>query len=261
MGSNYPCEMERAPPFSILDMTSKFDQNDDIENPIIIGQITGHFGVKGWLKIRSFTRPLDEVLSYSEWWVKSEPHSKHGSKSGVGFSSNSDSTPGFAASSGYDSKAKWSSFKVTHSTAQSKKIVAKLDGVDSREQAEALIGCHIVIFDTQLAPLAEGEYYWRQLLGLSVSNLEGDVLGIVEDVVETGANDVLVVKSNASGKTVDETSADLLAEPQKSVKARFDEGQGDEKQGETRLIPWIHRVIVKVDLSQSELVVDWGFDF
>ena len=220
-------------------MTPKFDQADETESPIVIGQFVGHFGVKGWLKVRSFTRPLDEVLNYNEWWVKYEPHS----------------TLGFAANFGSKAKTQWSSFKVTHSAAQPKKIVAKLDGIDSREQAEELIGCNIVIFDTQLEPLAQGEYYWRQLLGLSVSNMEGDVLGVVEEIVETGANDVLVVKSTSLGEAENRIMADL-ANAQKNVKAR-----SDEKQGETRLIPWIDQVIVKVDLSQSELIVDWGLDF
>jgi 16S rRNA processing protein RimM len=110
---------------------------------------------------------------------------------------------------------------------QGKNVIANLAEVDDRDQAEALAGANIMIRREQLPDLEEGEYYWSQLIGLSVENTEGVDLGRVDQMIETGANDVLVV-------------------------------QGDRE----RLIPYVMEDVVKsVDLESQRIVVDWQADF
>jgi len=102
----------------------------------------------------------------------------------------------------------------------------QLEGWQDREAARELIGTEIAIRPEQLAELDSGEYYWHQLEGLSVVNAAGEELGIVARVMETGANDVLVVRSNRE-----------------------------------RLIPYTPNTIVEVDLSAGKIQVDWELDF
>jgi 16S rRNA processing protein RimM len=114
---------------------------------------------------------------------------------------------------------------------QAKTVIAKIKGCDDRDAAIMLTGALIGIDPTQLPELPENEYYWRDLIGLRVINTEGVDLGIVRELRETGANDVLIVRSGA---------------------------------GETheRLIPWTPgNAVVEVDLQQGLLLVDWDEDF
>jgi 16S rRNA processing protein RimM len=105
-------------------------------------------------------------------------------------------------------------------------VVVQLEGWHDRETARELIGTEVAIRPEQLVKLDNGEYYWHQLEGLAVLNGAGDNLGIVERVIETGANDVLVVRGKRE-----------------------------------RLIPYTPKTIVEVDLSTRQIKVDWELDF
>lgn len=110
---------------------------------------------------------------------------------------------------------------------QSKHVIAKLEGVSNRDQAEELGSATIFIRRDQLAKLDEGEYYWAQLIGLEVVNGEGTRFGTIDHMLETGANDVMVV-------------------------------QGDRE----RLIPFvIDEVVSRVDLDNGRVIVDWDADY
>jgi len=115
-----------------------------------------------------------------------------------------------------------------------KNLVASLVGIETREQAEALAGLTICINREQLPEAVQGEYYWDDLVGLMVNNLEGVTLGKVDHLLETGANDVLVLVPAGEA--------------------------GDESERE-RLVPWIDDVIVSVDLENGSLTVNWDHDF
>ncbi len=109
-------------------------------------------------------------------------------------------------------------------------IIAKLTGVDTRNTAEAIVGSEIWVLTAELPKLANGEYYWYQLLGLKVITTDGKTLGNVARLMETGANDVLVVTS--------ETDASEI------------------------LIPYIQNQVIKnIDLSGKLIIVDWQADF
>ncbi len=110
---------------------------------------------------------------------------------------------------------------------QGKGLVAKLKGCDDRESARDLIGALIQVRRGDLAELEPGEFYWADLLGLKVETLSGTELGAVDNLLETGANDVLVVR-------------------------------GDRE----RLIPFLQgQVVHDVDLDKQRIRVDWDPDF
>ena len=167
------------------------------EDLIHVGRISGLHGVKGWVKIFSYTDPREGILKYEPWLVK------------------------FAG--------EWRQFKLVAGRAQGKGVVAQLEGYNDRDLAATLMNCDIAITREQLPKAKRGEYYWIDLVGLEVINLEGEQLGAVTKVMATGANDVLVVAG------VD---------------------------GEELLIPFVQEVyVMDVDLEAKRLTVDWQLDY
>lgn len=164
-------------------------------NRIVLGRVTGLFGVKGWVKVFSDTDPREGIVKYSPWLLKQ----------------------------GGD----WRSIKVEAGQRQGKTVVAKLAGINDRDAAAALIGAEIAVPRDRLPPAAPGEVYWADLEGLAVRTESGIELGMVSHLIETGANDVLVVK-------------------------------GDRE----RLIPFVREQVIRnIDLDQGVLIVDWDPDF
>jgi len=118
--------------------------------------------------------------------------------------------------------------KLLNGRRQGKLVVAAIDGITDRDAAAALSGWKILIDKNQLPAPAEGEYYWADLLGLKVETDQGVALGVVDHLLETGANDVLVVKDG----------------------------------GRERLIPFLQQqTVLKIDLENSLMVVAWDPDF
>lgn len=106
-------------------------------------------------------------------------------------------------------------------------VIAKLDGIDDRDQAANLVGSSIYVKLAQLPALQDGEYYWSDLVGLNVKTSSGTWLGVVDSLLETGANDVLIVK-------------------------------GDRE----RAIPFLQgSTILSIDLDNGLMIVDWDADF
>ena len=130
-------------------------------NHILVGRIAGIYGVKGWLKVMSYTSPRANILNYNPWqlWCKDT----------------------------------WREVSVLEGKTHNKGLVVSLHGIDDREGARALIGTDIAVMRTQLKELAKGEYYQADLLDMQVINQEGKDLGKVQEILETGANDVLVI--------------------------------------------------------------------
>lgn len=131
---------------------------------VVMGKLTSPYGVKGWLKVYSYTSPMEGILDYSEWLIE-----QHGKRFPL---------------------------QLVQGRRQGKGLVAQLKGIDSREAAEQLAGATIYLATRELPSLGHDEYYWYQLEGLAVVTLEGVRLGRVEYLFETGANDVLVVKGD-----------------------------------------------------------------
>ena len=164
------------------------------DESICVGHIIGVHGVKGWVKIFSDTSPRENILNYSPWIIQTGEETKTTAVSG---------------------------------RLQGKNVVAQLAGVEDRDQAAGLIGSKIYIEPGQLPKLKEGEYYWSDLIGMMVESLESEPLGIIDTMMETGANDVMVL-------------------------------QGDRE----RLIPFvIDEIVQEIDLVNKRVVVDWQPDY
>ncbi len=160
-----------------------------------LGKITGVFGVKGWVKVFSNTDPREGIVQYSPWLIYQQ--------------------------------GEWKEIKVLDGKRQAKTVIARLDGIDDRDQAMLLAGAKIAIRPEQLAALKPDEYYWRDLIGCHVVNTEGIDFGVVDSMMETGVNDVLVVKGERE-----------------------------------RLIPFTQgHAVLDVDLSAAKITVDWDADF
>ena len=181
-------------------------------NYVTVGRITGHFGVQGWVKVKSYTRPIEQIFDYPEWYL-SEAESGRNRSSWV--------TP-----------ARQGPLKLQSWQARGKSLTACFCDIKSRNDAEEYIGKVIEIPEQALPELDRGEFYWSQLVGLQVFNTEGVHLGQVDHLLETGANDVLVVtNSNETGDPVE------------------------------RLLPWIEQVVERVDLAEGKMVVNWDEEF
>lgn len=129
---------------------------------VILGRIAGVYGVRGWVKVFSETKPKENIFSYSPWQIN---------LNGV-----------------------WQSVEVVEGKPRGKGLIAQLASYDDRELARQLVGAEIAIDKERLPAAEEGEYYWADLIGLKVVTLDGTELGRVDHLFETGANDVVVVQ-------------------------------------------------------------------
>lgn len=128
---------------------------------VTMGRVAGLHGVRGWLKVLSYTRPPENILAYAKWQLVS--------------------------ASGCRVLA------VTAGRAQGGRVLAQLENVSDRDQAATLVGADIAVMRAELPATEDGEYYWSDLEGLIVRNLAGQTLGTVTRLFATGANDVMVV--------------------------------------------------------------------
>lgn len=164
-----------------------------------MGRIHGLFGVRGWVKVYSHTVPSEGILAYPRWHV------------------------GRAGD--------WQPMRLVDGRIHGKGLVALLAPIDDepiaeRDVAAGLVGSDVAVAREDLPPLPEGEHYWRDLIGLRVINRDGDALGEVAEMMDTGAHGVLVVAGERE-----------------------------------RLIPFVRGAIVEaVDLDAGRITVDWHPD-
>lgn len=164
---------------------------------VLVGRIVGLHGLQGALKIESWTEPRARIFAYQPWLLRVAP----------------------------GTEAEVTGIK---GHPQGKGLICTLPGVDDRDKAAALVGQDIHVARAQLPPPGKGEYYWVDLEGLEVVTTEGTVLGRVDHLFATGANDVVVVKDGTR----------------------------------ERLIPFVQGTYVRsVDLSDGRMVVDWDPEF
>lgn len=170
---------------------------------ILLGEISGVSGLKGWVKVFSHTSPRLQITEYKQWFLQKK---------------------------GCD---QWQTVKLKGGKAQGKNIIASIESVQYRDQAEALIGSTIAVSSDQLEKLSEGEYYWKDLIGLNVENTEGVKLGKIDWLFNTGSNDVITIKGkNAEGENVE------------------------------HLVPYIiDDYVISVSLKDSLMIVNWDPDF
>jgi len=186
-------------------------QDEPVSEKIVLGRITGIYGLKGWVKVFSYTDPMESIVDYSPWYIRPETGDAKNRKS-----------------------SSWTKVKLKAGKRHAKTVIAKLEHCNDCDEAQAYIGFEIAIEQSQFDALKDSnEYYWRDLIGLRVINQQNIELGRVTKLMETGANDVLVV-----------TSEDA------------------ETGSKERLIPWtLQQAVIAVDLEQGVIEVDWDPDF
>lgn len=166
-------------------------QSDDW---VVMGRIAAPFGIKGWVKIQPFSEDPGTLLDFESWRVGRGAQQTH--------------------------------YSVEAAQDHGKALVAKLAGIDDRDAAYALRGQEISVAKSALPPPEENEFYWSDLIGLRVVNRQGIELGTVDSLMESGANDLLVVKG-----------------------------------ARAHLIPFIAAFVGQVDLAGGTIEVDWGEDY
>lgn len=165
---------------------------------LVIGKIGAPYGVKGWVKITSYTDKLEGVFSYTPWLLGQVKESNK--------------------------------YVVDQWRLHNKGVIAKLVGVETRDDAESIKNLEISIKAEQLPQLESDDFYWRELVGMQVVTDKGYNLGVVKELFETGANDVLLVKANLNDAF----------------------GQKE------RMIPYlVEQVIKNVDREAKTITVEW----
>ena len=191
-----------------------FKASSQPDDAVELGRIQDAWGIKGWVRILPHSADTSALLASSEWFLQ-PPEARFAR----GFSA-------FAGCVGVN---------VLEVKAHSEGLVARLEGVDDRNAAEALKGVRIYLPRSAFPATPEGEYYWVDLLGLDVVNREGVYLGVVRDLVATGPTSVLVLEYT---ETVDGT--EQIAE---------------------RMIPFVAAYIDDVDKAQRRITADWQTDY
>lgn len=169
------------------------------EDLVVMGRVAAPYAISGWLKIQPFTEHIDSLLEYPQW---------HVGKNG-----------------------QWRAYRLLEGKVHGQTLLVSLEGLNDRNVAEAMQGFEVAVARADFPQPDEGEYYWDQLTGLEVVNLQGESLGRVVGVLETGAQEVLKVQ-----------------------------GELDSKPKE-RLIPFVAALVHTVDLASRRIVVDWGLDY
>lgn len=174
---------------------------------ICLGRLGAPYGLKGWIRLISFTEHRETLLAHKTFYARPPKGERR------------------------DIPER--ELHMDAAREHGKGLIGHLRGFDTPEAVRELTGLELYV-DAELLPeLQDGEYYWHQLTGLQVSNTHGQVLGQVHSLLETGANDVLVVEPTAG--SIDDTE---------------------------RLIPWVPDAVVqKVDLDAGTVLVEWEADY
>ena len=163
---------------------------------VIMGRVASAHGIRGWVKVQPYTEYVDSLLGYRTWWIGQE-------------------------------RGPWREVEVLQCESHLKTLAARLPDCPDRTSAEKLKGLLIAVPRSSLPEQPEDEYYWSDLIGLPVINVAGINLGNVEQLLETGANQVLMVKG--------------------------ENGQ--------ILIPFVASAIKQVDTQNKRIEVDWAADY
>jgi 16S rRNA processing protein RimM len=156
-----------------------------------LGRVAGSYGVRGWLKVVPGRGGDEGLIATAEWWIGGKP------------------------------------YRVEEAKVHGATVVAKLEGLENREQALALKGARVAVRRDALPEPEDGRFYLADLVGLEVVNAQGEALGTVTKMLSNGAQDVMELGAGAK----------------------------------TRLLPWVPAVVKEVDLSARKIVVEWGADW
>ncbi|MDG6894974.1 ribosome maturation factor RimM [Volucribacter amazonae] len=168
----------------------------------VVGKLGSTYGIRGWLRIYSSTEQSESIFAYQPWYLKI--------------------------------KGKWQQTELETWRYHNNDLIVKLKHIDDRESAQTLANIEIGVDLAVFPQLEEGDYYWHDLIGCQVINLQGYNMGVVSEMMETGSNDVLVVRA---------MNKDAFAKQE-------------------RLIPFLlEQVVKRVDLTTKTIEVDWDAGF
>lgn len=163
---------------------------------VVMGRIVAAQGLLGWVKVQAFTEHLDTLIDYDTWQIGNDNHP-------------------------------WQEVQILECKLHTKVLVAKLDGINDRTAAEKCKGLLVAVPRSSLPKEGADEYYWSDLIGMSVFNLENEYLGKVDHLLDMGANDILCVQND-------------------KVEV---------------LIPFLKHVIQQVNQQEKLIRVDWQADY
>jgi 16S rRNA processing protein RimM len=166
---------------------------------VILGRVTGSYSLHGWVKVHLFGDDAAALGDMPQWWLAADAEN-----------------------------GPWAAYALHQFKPHGKSLIAKFDQVADRNASEAIDGFYIAAPRSALPKTAGNEYYWADLKGLTVRNIQGDVLGQITDLMTSGAHDVLCVRDAA---------------------------------GQERLLPFVGHVVKQVDAENREVRVEWGVDW
>ena len=177
------------------------------DDAVEVGRILDAWGIQGWFKVQPYSASPEALFSCRRWWLQPPERGAKAAFSGT------------------------VALNIRQARAHSDGLVASAADITDRDAALGLKGARIFIPRSAFPALAEGEYYWVDLIGLAVVNREGVVLGQVSDLLATGPQQVLVVGYQDAGKPCE------------------------------RLIPFVDAYVDTVDLPAGQITVDWQPDY
>jgi len=168
-----------------------------------VGHISGAYGIVGGIRVTPYSQDADALLSVKTWWLD---------------------------------KPTLHAVTVRSAKLHGGDVVATLVGMRDRNDAEALKGASVQVARSEFPALEEGEFYWSDLIGLNVVNLQGDALGKVTDMMHNGAQSILRITPVADPSAPDAKAPE-------------------------RLVPFVDQFVKTVSLEQQLITLDWGLDF
>ena len=210
------------------------------DDAVEVGRILGAWGVKGWIKVQPFSLDPQALFSTKRWFLQA---------------------PEEAAAPLVSALAAHPCLKVTQAKEHGDVVVATVQDLQGRDAAEALRGARVFVSRASFPTAGEGEFYWVDLIGLTVVNRQGIVLGDVVGLMETGAHDVLRVRPAASrGGDASGISQGSAGRAGRKASVRSADRAAAAAPSEC-LIPFVAAYVSGVDLAQRQITVDWGLDY
>lgn len=186
-----------------MQLTAISSQGNTVPTDLVsVGHITGAYGINGWIRIQPYSTDADALLSVKTWWL---------------------------------SKPEMHDIDIMQVKNHGDGVVARVVGIADRDAAEALKGAVISISRSKFPALSDNEFYWVDLVGLSVENLQGEVIGTVVDLMDNGVHAILRVQPEVSDPA--------------------------EKKPPEKLIPYVEQFVHHVSLEDKKIIVDWGVDY
>ena len=180
-----------------------------------VGYVSGAYGVTGLIRVTPFSSDADALLKVKTWWLD---------------------------------KPNLRAVSVRTTKLHGGDVIAQLVGVVGRDASEALKGASVQIPRSHFPALPGNEFYWVDLIGLTVENLQGESLGVVKDMMDNGAHPILRVAQAAAQATIKAPVSAPAAGAEKSAVPET-------------LIPFVGQFIKTVDQSAKKITVDWGLDY